>query len=31
MLNAVVSPSCLTSIDLVTLADVQADLAASGS
>lgn len=31
LLNAAVSPSCLTSIDLVTLADVQADLAASGS
>ena len=28
-LNAVVTPSCLSSIPLVTLADVQADLAAS--
>lgn len=28
-LNAIVSPSCLTSVDLVTLADVQADVAAS--
>lgn len=29
-LNAVVSPSCLASVPLVTLADVQADVAASG-
>lgn len=29
-LNAVITPSCLTSVDLVTLADVEADLAASG-
>ena len=29
-LNAVVTPSCLSSVDLVTLADVQADVAASG-
>lgn len=29
-LNAIVSPSCLDSVDLVTLADVQADMAASG-
>ena len=29
-LNATISPSCLTDVDLVTLADVQADLAASG-
>lgn len=29
LLNAFISPSCLTSVDLVTLADVQADLAAS--
>ncbi|MCD4699471.1 MAG: hypothetical protein K8R91_02740 [Phycisphaerae bacterium] len=28
-LNAIVSPSCLTSVDLVTLADVQADVDAS--
>lgn len=28
-LNAVVTPSCLSSVPLVTLADVQADLAAS--
>jgi hypothetical protein len=30
-LNATVSPSCLSGVDLVTLADVQADVAASGS
>ena len=30
LLNATISPSCLSSVDLVTLADVQADLAASG-
>lgn len=30
LLNATASPSCLSSVDLVTLADVQADLAASG-
>lgn len=30
LLNATVSPSCLTSVDLVTLADVKADLNASG-
>ena len=29
-LNASLSPSCLTTVDLVTLADVEADLAASG-
>jgi hypothetical protein len=29
-LNAVVSPSCLASVPLVTIADVQADIAASG-
>jgi len=29
LLNAIVSPSCLNSVDLVTLADVLADLAAS--
>jgi hypothetical protein len=29
-LNATISPSCLTTVDLVTLADVQADVAASG-
>jgi len=29
LLSATVSPSCLASVDLVTLADVQADLAAS--
>ena len=29
-LNASISPSCLTDVDLVTLAEVQADLAASG-
>jgi hypothetical protein len=29
-LNASISPSCLTDLDLVTLADVEADLAASG-
>ncbi len=28
--NATISSSCLASVDLVTLADVQADLAASG-
>lgn len=28
--NAFVSPSCLESVDLVTLADVMADMAASG-
>ena len=30
LLNATISLSCLSSVDLVTLADVQADLAASG-
>jgi hypothetical protein len=30
LLNAFILPSCLDSVDLVTLADVQADLAASG-
>ncbi|MBN1429348.1 MAG: hypothetical protein JXB07_13325 [Anaerolineae bacterium] len=30
LLNATVAPSCLSSVDLVTLADVQTDLAASG-
>ncbi len=30
-LNASLSPACLDDVDLVTLADVQADLAASGS
>lgn len=30
LLNATISPSCLFSVDLVTLADVQADLDASG-
>jgi hypothetical protein len=30
LLNATISPSCLSSVELVTLADVQADLAASG-
>jgi hypothetical protein len=30
LLNATISPSCLSSVALVTLADVQADLAASG-
>ncbi|HLC05500.1 MAG TPA: hypothetical protein VJK02_20880 [Anaerolineales bacterium] len=30
LLNASMTPSCLTTIDLVTLADVEADLAASG-
>jgi hypothetical protein len=30
-LNASLSPSCLDDVDLVTLADVQADVAASGS
>ncbi len=30
-LNATVSPSCLAGVDLVTLANVEADLAASGS
>lgn len=30
-LNATLSSSCLTGIDLVTLSDVQADVAASGS
>ena len=30
LLNATISPSCLSSVDLVTLADVLADLAASG-
>ena len=29
LLNATVSPSCLSSVDLVTLADVQADVDAS--
>lgn len=29
LLNAVISPSCLASVDLVTLADVQADVDAS--
>lgn len=29
-LNAIVSPSCLASIPLVTIADVEADIAASG-
>ena len=29
LLDPVVSPSCLSSVDLVTLADVQADVAAS--
>ena len=29
-LNAVIDPACLVSVDLVTLADVEADLAASG-
>ncbi len=29
-LNAVVTPSCLSSVPLVTLADIQADVAASG-
>jgi hypothetical protein len=28
-LNATISPSCLSSVDLVTLADVEADVAAS--
>ena len=30
LVNVTLSSSCLTSVDLVTLADVQADLAASG-
>ena len=30
LLNATISPSCLTDVDLVTLADVEADLVASG-
>jgi hypothetical protein len=30
LLNASITPACLTTIDLVTLADVEADLAASG-
>ncbi len=30
LLNAVISPSCLDSVELVTLEDVQADLDASG-
>lgn len=30
LLSATISPSCLSSVELVTLADVQADLAASG-
>jgi hypothetical protein len=30
LLNTIISPSCLTSVDLVTLADVQADMTASG-
>lgn len=30
-LNVTVSPSCLADVELVTLADVQADVAASGS
>lgn len=29
-LNAIVTPSCLESVPLVTVADVQADIAASG-
>jgi hypothetical protein len=29
-LGVFISPSCLSSVDLVTLADVEADLAASG-
>jgi hypothetical protein len=29
-LNAIVSPSCLESVPLVTIADVEADIAASG-
>jgi hypothetical protein len=29
-LNAIIDPACLVSVDLVTLADVEADLAASG-
>ena len=29
-LGVIISPSCLSSVDLVTLADVEADLAASG-
>lgn len=30
-LNAIVSPSCFSDVDLVTLADVEADVAESGS
>ena len=30
LLNASVAPSCLSGVDVVTLADVEADLAASG-
>jgi hypothetical protein len=31
LLNATVAPSCLATVQLVTLADVEADVAASGS
>ena len=30
LLNATTAPSCLTTVELVTLAEVEADLAASG-